>query len=677
MFKKLSMSVKLLGSFGAVLVVMILVGLLAMTKLAQVNHAAHQLGANDLPSVVLAGKLRMSMDHYRRSELQLYLKNTDADLKNYADLMGKIRQEMDLGLDKLNKVSNAQDAKHQITAFSTAWKSYEESAQRVRTLIQQGRADEAQSVTRGAGKQAYEQADQALESLQDHIQKRAFDQEKSADTAAASAQLWIPVLIVLGALLGVALSLLGLGSIRAAILRLAKDAEQVATGDLSIVIDVESRDEIGQLSQSFEKMVASLRELIGRLADSSAELSRSAADMQNNASQMANGAEEVAGQATTVATASEEMSATAGYIAQNCVMAADNAKRTIEAASHGASVVEGSIQVMHRISDRVKSSAVTVEELGAKSDEIGSIISTIENIADQTNLLALNAAIEAARAGEQGRGFAVVADEVRALAERTTKATKEIDMMIKVIQQNTKTAVAAMEEGVAEVETGTGEAARSGQALRNIQEEINGVNMQVQQIATAAEEQTATTREISANIHQINQVAYGTVEQARATFGTAQHLARLSDELHKVVGQFRLSESGKFIEWSRSYSVDVSQMDREHQRLIDLINQLYTAMREGRGKEAVGVILDELIDYTKTHFAHEEQWMRDAKYSGYDEQKRLHEALVARVLESKRKYAAGETTSQEIMSFLKDWLIKHIQGTDKLYAGAMHKAGYH
>jgi len=390
---------------------------------------------------------------------------------------------------------------------------------------------------------------------------------------------------------------------------------------------------------------------------------------------MADGAETVAFQAITVATASEEMSATSGDIAQNCQMAAEGAERANQAAEHGTEVVAKSITVMHRIAERVQSSAKTVEALGRRSDEIGAIVGTIEDIADQTNLLALNAAIEAARAGEQGRGFAVVADEVRALAERTTKATREISQMIKAIQQETQTAVSAMEEGVSEVELGTEEATRSGEALRNIQDEINSLHMQVQQIATAAEEQTATTSEISSNIHNITDVAQKSVEGARKTSSAAEHLSRLASELERLVGQFKLSDTGKLINWSKSYSVGVSQMDSEHQRLIDIINNLYLAMRSGRSKDAIGSILDELVDYTKTHFAHEEQLMQKSNYAGFDEQKRCHEALIARIVEIQGKYRAGTALGQEVMSFLKDWLITHIQGLDKKYGPVMNKKG--
>jgi methyl-accepting chemotaxis protein len=181
-----------------------------------------------------------------------------------------------------------------------------------------------------------------------------------------------------------------------------------------------------------------------------------------------------------------------------------------------------------------------VESLGVRSDQIGAIIGTIEDIADQTNLLALNAAIEAARAGEQGRGFAVVADEVRALAERTTRATKEIGEMIKAIQKETREAVAAMVLGVRQVETGTIEAAKSGVALQDILQQVNDVAMQVNQIATAAEEQTATTSEISSNMQQITEVVQLTSQGANESAMAAAQLSGNAEELQRLVQQFKL-----------------------------------------------------------------------------------------------------------------------------------------
>ncbi|MCE1227142.1 MAG: methyl-accepting chemotaxis protein, partial [Geobacteraceae bacterium] len=171
---------------------------------------------------------------------------------------------------------------------------------------------------------------------------------------------------------------------------------------------------------------------------------------------------------------------------------------------------------------------------------IGAIVATIQDIADQTNLLALNAAIEAARAGEMGRGFAVVADEVRALAERTTRATHEISGMIKAIQTETRDAVSAMSAAVQEVEQGTNDATSSGAALDDILEEISNVTMQINQIATAAEEQNATTGEITANITRISDTVQETNRGAHETATAALQLSGLATTLQQLVGRFKV-----------------------------------------------------------------------------------------------------------------------------------------
>jgi methyl-accepting chemotaxis protein len=312
-------------------------------------------------------------------------------------------------------------------------------------------------------------------------------------------------------------------------------------GDLTKRLDASSKDELGETCHWFNVFIEKLQGIIGRVNNTISQVATASIQVQATAERMAVGAEQVAAQAGTVATASEEMSATSGSIAQSCLYAVEGSRKASEAAQSGAAVVDDTISVMGSIAQRVKDSAVAVERLGGRSDQIGAIVGTIEDIADQTNLLALNAAIEAARAGEQGRGFAVVADEVRALAERTTRATREIGEMIKAIQQETRGAVVAMEEGVSEVAKGSEKAANSGAALRQILDEINEVTAQINQVATAAEEQTATTSEITGNIQQITEVVSQTSVGAQQSATAANELSGLAEELRKVAGQFKLA----------------------------------------------------------------------------------------------------------------------------------------
>ena len=311
-------------------------------------------------------------------------------------------------------------------------------------------------------------------------------------------------------------------------------------GDLTKRLDDTTKDELAEISKYFNLFIEKLRKIIGQISQTSNQVATASNELQATAEHIATGSEEVAAQAGAVATAGEEMSATSGDIAQNCQMAAEGAQRASQTASDGAQVVERTVTVMGQIAAKVQESARTVESLGARSDQIGAIIGTIEDIADQTNLLALNAAIEAARAGEQGRGFAVVADEVRALAERTTRATREIGEMIKAIQKETKEAVIAMEQGVHQVDTGTIEAAKSGKALQDILQQVNDVAMQINQVATAAEEQTATTSEISSNMMQITTVVHQTSQGAHESASAAAQLSGNAEELQRLVRQFKL-----------------------------------------------------------------------------------------------------------------------------------------
>jgi methyl-accepting chemotaxis protein/hemerythrin len=449
--------------------------------------------------------------------------------------------------------------------------------------------------------------------------------------------------------------------------------EKAAGGDLSVRAEIVGGGEFARLAAAFNTMMTDMNKAMRQFFSVADTVRDSVVMVRSTTDAMAAAAEDVAMQAGTIATASEEMSATSSDIARNCLYAAESAQKATAQTHSGSELVQSSSRLMENIAQRVNASAVTVEGLGQRSDQIGAIVNTIQDIADQTNLLALNAAIEAARAGEQGRGFAVVADEVRALAERTTKATKEIATMIKAIQNETQTAVNSMSEGVDEVKRGTAETARSGEALEDILNKINELTMQISQVATAAEEQTATTHEITNNIQMITDVVNSNVVNARSTTQATSTLAKQVDGLHELVGKFRLS---KALEWDASFATGISRYDEQHKKLFDMVNELADAMQQKRSKEAIGRVLNGLAEYTVNHFADEERSFAQAHYPEEHEHKALHKKLVDQVVELIGKFNAGETLlTQDVINFLQDWLINHIKGSDKKYGPHLTKNG--
>ncbi|CAE7760636.1 mcpQ [Symbiodinium sp. CCMP2592] len=318
-------------------------------------------------------------------------------------------------------------------------------------------------------------------------------------------------------------------------------ASKIADRDLSMdALEMKSGDEIGQLAGKVNEMKDSLKFVIGDVMSSTQMVASSSTELAASAEQMASGIEIQNQQTQQVAAAVEEMSQSVAEVAAKSSDATTASEESQALAEEGGQIVQNTVDEMQGIATEVQSSADTINELGAKSKTIGEIISVINDIAEQTNLLALNAAIEAARAGEHGRGFAVVADEVRKLAERTTEATEEVSVSIRGIQGETSTAVELIENGSKRVGRGVELASSAGQALQSIVSGSQGVQQMVRDIAAAAGEQTAAADEIARAVEGINSVTNQSAESASQSSAAASDLAKQAEQLQELVSRFKL-----------------------------------------------------------------------------------------------------------------------------------------
>lgn len=318
--------------------------------------------------------------------------------------------------------------------------------------------------------------------------------------------------------------------------------KDVATGDgdLTKRLNLTRNDEIGKLGHWFDMFIANLHSIISQLSETSQAVAAASTEIAASAEEMASGLQTQEQQTQQVAAAVEELSQSVNEVAAKSADATTASEESQHQAEQGGSIVGSTVVEMEGIAKEVQGSAETINTLGRKSETIGEIIAVINDIADQTNLLALNAAIEAARAGEHGRGFAVVADEVRKLAERTTEATKEVSQSILGIQTETHSAVQLIEAGSARVGKGVDLATQAGTALESIVQGSQSVQGMVQDIAAAANQQSSATGEIARAVEGINSVTRQSSEGASQAAQAAGDLAHQAEQLQSLVGQFKL-----------------------------------------------------------------------------------------------------------------------------------------
>lgn len=313
------------------------------------------------------------------------------------------------------------------------------------------------------------------------------------------------------------------------------------SGDFTRRVGFSSADEVGQTATSFNQMLVSLQKTLGEILGHTTRLDAAASELSTIAQEVAAGSEMTSESSSAMAAAVEEMTVSITHISQNAQETTKITQRTGELSQQGGEVIRQAVSEMHAMADAVRESSRGITELGKQSERISSIVQVIKDVADQTNLLALNAAIEAARAGEQGRGFAVVADEVRKLAERTTNATSEIGAMIAAIQGSSSLAVKAMGHAAERVDSGVTLADQAGEAITDIQEGSKQVRLQVGDTTSVLAEQGVTSQSIAQQVERVAQAAEENSAAARSSSVAAKGIEQLARAVRNAVEKFKVA----------------------------------------------------------------------------------------------------------------------------------------
>lgn len=441
-------------------------------------------------------------------------------------------------------------------------------------------------------------------------------------------------------------------------------AQSVASGDFTHRVEAQSNDEMGEFAHSLNDMTAALQRIMKEFACTADEVSDGA----------------------------ESLSATSQNMSQSNTAQAVSIQETRDAIDGLTTSVNQNAQDANKTSHITAQAASEIQECGdavmktvADMKTITETVQVVDDIADQTNLLALNAAIEAARAGELGKGFAVVAVEVRKLAERSQDSAKQISALAK---------------------NSVSRAEKTGQLIQKIIPIIQQAAEYVQGISSASDKQSRTVGQVQSILQRLDQITQDNAMTSDQTAAASEELAAQAMSLKEMMLGYRFDESdslapkptqressnghhfspkpsagkcsasdGAFFQWDDSMSVEVKEIDMQHKKLIELINQLYDAMKMRQGKAALSSILSELVRYTTVHFSAEEKHMERAGYPNIESHKKVHVGFTDKVLDFQRRFEADEVIlSQEILDFLKDWLVTHIMKQDQEYAPYMQSA---
>lgn len=541
-FYNLGLAKKLTAAFLVVMSFTVLLGVFSIYRLAAVESSLAEMTGKWVPGADVLRHLAADIAVFRGYEMQHILSGTKEEKRQWEKEMEALNNKIKNNLASYEKLVALPVGQELGRGLLKAWEDYLVEHDKITELSRQDKNVEAIALSKGSAKIQFDKAGESVDGNIKYISEMARETGARGKSLYTSSRNMIIGLVVAGFALGLWLTHFIVHRVTCRSLGWAlKTLNRLADGDLTQNINVKSNEEIGQLFGAMKRIIEKLREFSSHVNQLTHDLTGSSKELLATTEAMNRSAQEQTGQTELVAGAVVEMSQTFTSVAGNADQASQASRETSQAAQTGFATVEEVMAEMRKIVGSVQASSVTIGKLGQSSRKIGDIIATIEEVADQTNLLALNAAIEAARAGEHGRGFAVVADEVRALAERTGKATKEISSMIKSIQQDTAQAVTSMMTSKKEVDSGLVKAEEARSALEYIVE-VSGRSMDmIQQIATATEEQSVVTEQVSSNIETIAENTRSSASAIDQLQESSRMLAKLSEDLEETATWFKVA----------------------------------------------------------------------------------------------------------------------------------------
>ncbi|AZE52632.1 Methyl-accepting chemotaxis sensor/transducer protein [Pseudomonas synxantha] len=526
--------------FAFIGALMLLLGVFALNQMSKIRAATEDITSASVPSI-------RALDEFTQLTLRLrvlsyrLLTNREPDVQQKTLEAFELRnQQIRTAQGVYEKLITSTQERNAYDEYVRLLGQYHQIEERMKSLSRANQIDELRNLLNTELLSNSEQVNAVLTRLLDINNDDANATNQQAKDQYEMAFDLVVGLLVVATALTVLFAWLLTRSITLPIARALEAAEEVAEGNLTRPITVDGNDEAGRLLAAMAKMQNKLRDTLQRIAGSATQLASAAEELNAVTDESARGLTQQNNEIEQAATAVNEMTSAVEEVARNAVSTSEASRNATTSAGDGRDLVQETVSAIERMSADVQATASLIGDLANESRDIGKVLDVIRGLADQTNLLALNAAIEAARAGEAGRGFAVVADEVRALAHRTQQSTSEIERMIGSIQTGTEHAVDSMRNSTERAESTLNIAKGAGMSLDTINTAIVEINERNLVIASAAEEQAQVAREVDRNLVNIRDLSVQSATGASQTSAASSELSRLAVDLNGMVGRFRL-----------------------------------------------------------------------------------------------------------------------------------------